>query len=45
LKAEAAVSGFGASDTDIILLIVNRHGMTKLTEDKFTLGAGAAKRK
>ncbi len=32
----------GGSDTDMVLLVMNRHGMTKLTEDKFTLGADAS---
>jgi lipid-binding SYLF domain-containing protein len=32
----------GGSDTDMVLLVMNRHGMMKLTEDKFTLGADAS---
>lgn len=43
VRMEGGSLGFqlGASDTDMVLLVMNRHGMTKLTEDKFTLGADA----
>ena len=44
VRMEGGSVGFqlGGSDTDMVLLVMNRHGMTKLTEDKFTLGADAA---
>jgi SH3 domain-containing YSC84-like protein 1 len=44
VRMEGGSVGFqlGASDTDMVLLVMNCHGMTKLTEDKFTLGADAA---
>lgn len=44
VRMEGGSVGFqlGASDTDLFLLVMNRHGMTKLTEDKFTLGADAS---
>jgi SH3 domain-containing YSC84-like protein 1 len=44
VRMEGGSFGFqlGGSDTDMVLLVMNRHGMTKLTEDKFTLGADAA---
>ncbi len=44
VRMEGGSLGFqlGASDTDMVFLIMNRHGMTKLTEDKFTLGADAS---
>src|SRR5579862_7488018 len=44
VRMEGGSVGFqlGASDTDMVLLVMNRHGMTKLTEDKFTLGADAS---
>jgi len=32
----------GGSDTDLILLVMNRRGMEKLLSDKVTLGAGAS---
>jgi len=32
----------GASETDFVLLFMNRDGVTKLLEDKFTLGADAS---
>lgn len=31
----------GASETDVILIVRNKDGKTKLLQDKFTLGAGA----
>ena len=44
IRMEGGSFGFqlGASDTDMVFLVMNRHGMTKLTEDKFTLGADAS---
>ena len=44
IRMEGGSLGFqlGGSDTDMVLLMMNRHGMTKLTEDKFTLGADAS---
>ncbi len=44
VRMEGGSLGFqlGGSDTDMVLLLMNRHGMTKLTEDKFTLGADAS---
>jgi SH3 domain-containing YSC84-like protein 1 len=44
VRMEGGSLGFqlGGSDTDMVLLVMNRHGMTKLTEDKFTLGADAS---
>ncbi len=44
MRMEGGSVGFqlGGSDTDMVLLVMNRHGMTKLTEDKFTLGADAS---
>ncbi len=44
VRMEGGSLGFqlGGSDTDMFFLVMNRHGMTKLTEDKFTLGADAS---
>src|SRR5690349_4780191 len=44
VKLEGGSVGFqiGGSDTDLILLVMNRKGMDKLTQDKFTLGADAS---
>lgn len=44
VRMEGGSVGFqlGGSDTDMVLLVMNRRGMAKLTEDKFTLGADAA---
>ncbi|HEX3879069.1 MAG TPA: lipid-binding SYLF domain-containing protein [Bryobacteraceae bacterium] len=44
VRMEGGSFGFqlGGSDTDMVLLVMNRHGMTKLTEDKFTVGADAS---
>ena len=44
VRMEGGSVGFqlGGSDTDMVLLVMNRHGMSKLTEDKFTLGADAS---
>jgi lipid-binding SYLF domain-containing protein len=43
IEVNAGSVGFqiGASSTDLILLVLNRKGMDKLMEDKFTLGADA----
>jgi len=44
VKLEGGSVGFqiGGSSTDLILLVMNRHGMDQLMRDKFTLGADAA---
>jgi SH3 domain-containing YSC84-like protein 1 len=44
VKLEGGSVGFqiGGSSTDLILLVMNRRGMEKLTQDKFTLGADAS---
>ena len=44
VRMEGGSVGFqlGGSDTDMVLLVMSRRGMAKLTEDKFTLGADAA---
>ena len=44
MKLEGGSVGFqiGGSDTDLILLVMNRRGMEKLLSDKVTLGAGAS---
>src|SRR5581483_4321512 len=44
VKMEGASVGFqiGGSETDLILLVMNRRGMDKLMSDKFTLGADVA---
>jgi SH3 domain-containing YSC84-like protein 1 len=44
VRMEGGSFGFqiGASDTDVILLVMNRHGMVRLTEDKVQLGADAS---
>jgi SH3 domain-containing YSC84-like protein 1 len=44
VKLEGGSLGFqiGGSSTDLILLVMNRHGMDKLMQDKFTLGADAS---
>jgi lipid-binding SYLF domain-containing protein len=44
VKLEGGSVGFqiGGSSTDLILLVMNRKGMDKLTQDKFTLGADAS---
>jgi SH3 domain-containing YSC84-like protein 1 len=44
VRMEGGSIGFqlGGSDTDMVFLVMNRNGMTKLTEDKFTLGADAS---
>jgi lipid-binding SYLF domain-containing protein len=44
VRMEGGSFGFqiGGSDTDLVLLVMNRHGMTRLTEDKVQLGADAS---
>ncbi len=44
VRMEGLSGGFqlGASDTDMVFLVMNRRGMNRLTEDKFTLGADAS---
>jgi lipid-binding SYLF domain-containing protein len=44
IRMEGGSVGFqiGASSTDLVLLVMNQHGMNKLMEDKFTLGADAS---
>ncbi len=44
VRMEGGSLGFqlGASDTDMFLLVMNRHGMDRLMEDKFTLGVDAS---
>src|SRR5215472_3220264 len=44
VRMEGGSVGFqlGGSETDMVLLVMSRRGMEKLTEDKFTLGADEA---
>ena len=44
MRAEGGSFGFqiGASDTDVVLLVMNEGGMKHLLSDKFTLGGDAA---
>src|SRR5271156_7249595 len=44
VRMEGGSFGFqiGGSDTDLVLLVMNRHGMVRLTEDKVQLGADAS---
>ena len=44
VRLEGGSVGFqiGGSDTDLIMLVMNRHGMDRLMGDKFTLGADAS---
>jgi lipid-binding SYLF domain-containing protein len=44
VRMEGGSFGFqiGGSDTDLVLLVMNKHGMIRLTEDKFQLGADAS---
>ncbi len=44
VRMEGGSVGFqiGGSSTDLILLVMNKHGMDKLMEDKFTIGADAS---
>src|SRR5215212_9776737 len=43
IRVEGGSFGFqiGASNTDVVMLVMNEKGMRRLTEDKFTLGAEA----
>jgi lipid-binding SYLF domain-containing protein len=43
MRVEGGSFGFqiGASDTDVVLLVTNEHGMKHLLSDKFTLGGEA----
>ena len=43
MRVEGGSFGFqiGASDTDVVLLVTNDHGMSHLLSDKFTLGGEA----
>src|SRR6516162_4443766 len=44
VRMEGGSVGFqiGASSTDLIMLVMNRHGMEQLLRDKFTMGGDAA---
>ena len=44
VKVEGGSVGFqiGASATDVVMLVMNERGMSRLLEDKFTLGAEAS---
>lgn len=44
MKLEGGSVGFqiGGSDTQLVLLVMSRQGMDRLTQDKFTLGADAS---
>ena len=44
VRMEGGSVGFqlGASSTDLIMLVMNKEGMNKLLQDKFTLGADAS---
>jgi lipid-binding SYLF domain-containing protein len=44
VRMEGGSVGFqiGGSSTDVVLLVMNRDGMNKLMQDKFTLGADAS---
>ena len=44
VRMEGGSVGFqiGGSNTDVVMLVMNRHGMDKLMQDKFTLGADAS---
>jgi len=44
VRLEGGSVGFqiGGSSTDVVLLVMNREGMNKLMQDKFTLGADAS---
>jgi lipid-binding SYLF domain-containing protein len=44
VRMEGGSVGFqiGGSDTDLVLLVMNKHGMIRLTEDKVQLGADAS---
>ena len=44
VRVEGGSVGFqiGGSSTDVVMLVMNQHGMDKLMGDKFTLGADAS---
>jgi lipid-binding SYLF domain-containing protein len=44
IQVEGGSVGFqiGAGETDVVFIVMNQHGMDKLMEDKFTIGADAA---
>ncbi|PWT97173.1 MAG: hypothetical protein C5B51_31965 [Terriglobia bacterium] len=44
VRVEGGSVGFqiGGSATDVVMLVMNRHGMDRLMSDKFTLGADAS---
>jgi lipid-binding SYLF domain-containing protein len=44
VRVEGGSVGFqiGGSSTDVVMLVMNRHGMQKLLGDKFTIGADAS---
>ena len=44
VRMEGGSVGFqiGASSTDVVMLVMNRHGMEQLLRDKFTLGGDAS---
>ena len=44
VRVEGGSVGFqiGGSSTDVVMLVMNKHGMQKLLGDKFTLGADAS---
>ena len=44
VRLEGGSVGFqiGASSTDLVMLVMNKHGMEKLLQDKFTIGADAS---
>lgn len=44
IRIEGGSAGFqiGVQKTDVVMLVMNRHGMDKLLGDKFTLGADAS---
>ena len=44
VRIEGGSVGFqiGGSSTDVVMLVMNKHGMEKLLQDKFTIGADAS---
>ena len=44
IRAEGGSIGLqiGGGETDVVFIVMNQHGMDKLTEDKFTVGADAS---
>lgn len=44
VRVEGGSLGFqiGAGETDVVFIVMNQHGMSKLMEDKFTVGADAS---